>query len=170
MSGGMRRPPAIPFLFCLLIPAGFAPAHAFAAEGKAFLSGIIAENVVAHAVDTANNLLPQGRLRDGSSPAPVTPEERQRGVIPLDDARRIVNSAADTALTEHCGLDWRNLSFRPLMRGERQRGTWSDRQLAYIGILHGYVQGSYRELLKTHQRCSRGHKQAITDFFAKKRC
>ena len=124
---------------------------------------------MAHAVDTANKLLPQGQLRDGSPPAPVTPEEARQGVIPREDARRIVNSAADTALTEHCELDWRNLSYWPLMRRERQRDTWSDRQLAFIGILHGYVQSAYSELLKTHQRCKNEHKQAIVEFFSRKR-
>ena len=165
----MTSKPATRLFYSLFFLAGLTPASVNAVDEESFLSGKIAEEVVAHAVDTANKLLPQGQLRDGSSPAPVTPAEERQGVIPREDARRIVNSAADAALTEHCELDWRNLSYRPLMRRERQRDIWSDRQLAFIGILHGYVQGAYRELLKTHQRCNNEHKQAIVEFFSRKR-
>lgn len=165
----MTLMPTHRFLFGLIFLVGLVPANAFATAKEVFLSGIIADEVVARAVEAANNLLPKGRLRDGSSLAPVTPKERLRGVIPPENAHHIVKSAADSALTEHCGLDWRNLSFRPLMRRERRLGTWSDRQLAFIGILHGYVQANYRELLKAHQRCSEMHKQAIVEFFARKK-
>lgn len=137
-------------------------------QAEQFLSGKIEDRFVDRALEAAKDLLPQGRMRDGSSPHPVTPHERKDGVIPREDASRIVSLAADTALTQHCELDWQNLSFRPLMRRERDRGIWSDRQLAYIGILHGYAQGAYRELLKSHQRCSANHKQAIVQFFARK--
>ena len=165
----MTLMPTQRLLFGLFFLVGLVPANAFAAGKELFLSGIIADEVVARAVEAANNLLPKGRLRDGSAPAPVTQEERQRGVIPPENAHQIVRSAADSALTQHCELDWRNLSFRPLMRRERRLGTWSDRQLAFIGILHGYVQANYRELLKAHQRCSEMHKQAIVEFFARKK-
>ena len=164
----MTLMPTHRFLFGLIFLVGLVPANAFATGKEVFLSGIIADEVVARAVEAANNLLPKGRLRDGSSLAPVTPKERLRGVIPPENAHHIVKSAADSALTEHCGLDWRNLSFRPLMRRERRLSTWSERQLAFIGILHGYVQATYRDLLKTHQRCSDTHKQAIVNFFARK--
>lgn len=155
-------------LFSLLFLAQLSLTYSVAARGEAFLSGLIAEGVVARAITATNNLLPRGSLRDGSPPAPLTHKERLHGVIPLEDAYRIVKSAADTALTEHCRLDWRKLSFRPLMRRERQHGNWSERQLTFIGIMHGYVQRTFREQLKTHPRCGIGHKQAIVEFFTQK--
>ncbi len=155
-----------------LLPTVFAIFAIFCTAASAeekFLSGKISDEFVAYAVETTNAMLPKGRLRDGSHPDPLTRDEQRYGVIPMAASRRIVNLAADTALTEHCGLDWKRLSFLPLMRRERNRGTWSDRQITYIGILHGFMQRNYRELLKSHQNCSTGHKRAVAEFFSAKR-
>ena len=113
--------------------------------------------------------MPKGRTLDGTPLAPITPEERRNGVIPFESVRLIVHLAADTALAQFCGLDWRNISFRPIMLRERTRGKWSDRQLAYIGLLHGVVQGQSHGVLQAEETCTGEMKSAVATFFAEKR-
>jgi len=70
----MASKPATRLFYSLFFFGWSYPGRVHAVDEESFLSGKIAEEVVAHAVDTANKLLPQGQLRDGSPPAPVTPE------------------------------------------------------------------------------------------------
>lgn len=153
----------VALLFLILV------VQAEAVEEEAFLSGRPGDSFVETVVDAANELLPKGRMFDGTPPPPVTPAERRDGVIPFEAARLIVNLAADTALAEFCGLDWKQLSFRPIMRRERARGTWTDRQLAYIGLMHGFVQGQSHKLLQHHETCTGEMKESVAAFFAGKR-
>lgn len=155
-------------LFLAIALVCFAAGLPQAAAQEAFLSNEPDKAFVAAAIEAANGLLPQGRLLDGSPVAPVTPEERREGVIPGDAADLIVRLAADTALAEFCQLDWKQLSFRPIMRRERARGLWSDRQIAYIGILHGFVQGQFLRLLERSEVCTAKHRRAVAEFFAEK--
>jgi len=41
---------------------------------------------------------------------------------------------------ERCGLDWRRLNFLPMMSYWRSQGK-NERQMAFIGVLHGAAQG-----------------------------
>ena len=81
----MTLMPTHRFLFGLIFLVGLVPANAFATGKEVVLSGIIADEVVARAGEAANNLLPKGRLRDGSSLAPVTPKESISGMLQVID-------------------------------------------------------------------------------------
>lgn len=139
------------------------------AEDEEFLSNEIHSKYAAGLVSILNKNFPSGRLSNGSHPAPITPEERRTGVIPFEAARRIIRLGADSALTQHCDQDWIALSFFPLMRRERDRRIWSDRQMTYIAMLHGMVQQHFLDLLESMENCSDTQKENVANFLSTKR-
>ncbi|MBI1327875.1 MAG: hypothetical protein GC136_09570 [Alphaproteobacteria bacterium] len=80
------------------------------------------------------------RLPDGSFVSPETPQELAQPILPLEDARRTVSRGILSGMAMHCGLDWQNASFTPFMAQERARSKWSEKQLAFMGALHGIAQ------------------------------
>ncbi len=157
-----------PIQRALIVLIILAPSTNALATKEEFLSDEVNDEFVKQSVNVTNTLFPTGRLADGSPPGPVTEVEERLGVIPLDTAQRIVRLAVDTAFAEYCGLDWAQISFLPIMKRERAEGRWSDRQIAYIGMLHGFVQGSYRELSKKFEPCNANQKRAVEKFFTEK--
>lgn len=138
------------------------------ASGAGGHAGEAGREIVVHAIAIANQNFTKAKLSDGSHPAPLTQRESRSGVIPFEAARRIVDVAVYTARAEFCGLDWVRLSFLPLMKRERGRGIWSDRQIAYIGTLHGVVQGTYLRSLRQTERCSDDERRNMEDYLSPK--
>lgn len=84
--------------------------------------------------------------------APSTAAERRSPPVSLVDARRVIARGQLSALAEWCGLNWQQRSYLPLMQAERAVGR-SDRAIAIIGVMHGYVLGQARQSLRG-QSCS----------------
>lgn len=126
----------------------------------------IEPGIVEHLAALARDNLSKARLSEGSPIAPETAEEKSRPLVPMDMLQRTVDRGAITAQAEWCGLDWKNRSFIPFMQQERNRGTWSDKQLAYIGLLHGVTQGSYENAMRSVGECNASQRaqaeQALT--------
>ena len=114
----------------------------------------------------AREHLTQAHLSDGSNVPAETKEELKTPIIPFADARRVVNRGMITAQAEHCGLDWANQSYIPFMNHERAKKIWSDKQMAYIGLVHGITQGTFFKLFSQKEPCDAVKKrktQAILD-------
>lgn len=90
---------------------------------------------------------------DGQPIAAETPEERALPIIPDSENLRIVNRGILTGMADYCGLDWREESFRPFMAAERARQIWTEKQMAYIGLLHGIAQSYSLSSLKKDGVC-----------------
>ncbi|MBN8543308.1 MAG: hypothetical protein J0M34_03490 [Alphaproteobacteria bacterium] len=95
----------------------------------------------------ARDILPNAKLSDGSFVPPETDEEKKSPVIPPEDAKRVTIAGANTGIAEWCGLDWQNLSYLKFMKQERAKLIWSDKQMAYIGLLHGIMQGATSDMM-----------------------
>lgn len=93
------------------------------------------------------------RLADGSFIPPESAEELKTPIIPYEDGKRIVNRGILSAMAEYCSLDWENRSFSPFMQQERSKGKWSDKQMAFIGGLHGMTQGGAHKSFQSKGAC-----------------
>lgn len=89
----------------------------------------------------ARENLTRARLRDGSQVPPETPEERTKSIVPRALEVQTIDRALLSAAMNVCGLDSDELSYLPYMRKIRASGRYSDKQLAYVGLLHGIAMG-----------------------------
>jgi hypothetical protein len=100
------------------------------------------EQMVAEMAAFARTNITKARISDGSFVPPETPEELARPIIPDVLVRQTVARGFLTGEMEACGMDWENESFLPYMAAIRASKLYSDKQLAYIGLLHGLGQGT----------------------------
>ena len=106
----------------------------------------------------ARENITRARVSDGSNVPPETPQELARPIIPASLVRQTVARGFLTGEIEACGMDWQAGSFRPYMKAIRSGGRYSDKQLAYIGILHGLAQGEgSAAVAKLGRSCTAGH-------------
>ena len=117
--------------------------------------------VVLDKMKIARDNLTKSRLADGSNVPAETEQELKTPIIPYADAKRVVNRGMITALARHCGLEWENQSYMPFMKHERAEHRWSDKQIAYIGTLHGVTQGVFFKLLTEKGACDDMKKRTI---------
>jgi hypothetical protein len=112
-------------------------------------------NVVMSIKRLTDDNLDKGHDKAGHSLAPITAEERAKGVIPPDAMKRAIDHGSFTAYDEWCGnTDWEEKTYLPFMKQERDNGKWTDRQLAYIGMMHGISMGFVgKELRKISGGC-----------------
>ncbi|MBM3484621.1 MAG: hypothetical protein FJX66_15135 [Alphaproteobacteria bacterium] len=123
------------------------PSAARAQEG-------LPDDAVLEMMEGVRDLLPFAILRDGSHPAPETEAERAMPLVPLKDGRKIILTGFNSGIAEWCGLDW-EAHYLGFMQAERARKQWSDKQLAYIGILHGSAMQTYIDAMAERGRaCS----------------
>lgn len=121
------------------------------------------EKIISSATAVARKALPMAVLPDGSNVPEETPEELARPIVPAAlDAQTVQRGmlAAEMAL---CDLDWADLSFLPYMNKLRASGKYSDKQLAYVGLLHGVTLEFTTNALARYVRgCTKGSKRQLT--------
>lgn len=127
-------------VFVLAVMVAAAPAMADDKTGPDLLQG--KTEIVGLYTEALRKNITQLRLADGRFVPAETAAELAAPVIPEEDAVRTVNRGILSALAEYCGLDWEGESFKPYMAAERGSGRWSDKQMAFIGALHGISQGA----------------------------
>jgi hypothetical protein len=76
-------------------------------------------------------------MSDGSNVSAETTEERAAPIVPRNLEVQTIDRALLSAAMEACELDSSSLSFLPYMQRIRASGRYSERQIAYIGLLHG---------------------------------
>lgn len=98
--------------------------------------------MVAEIAAFARTHITKARVSDGTFVQPETPQELAEPIIPEALVRQTVARGFLTGEMEACGMDWENESFLPYMGAIRASRRYSDKQLAYIGMLHGLGQGT----------------------------
>ena len=86
--------------------------------------------------------LSRARVSDGSFVPPETPEELVRPIIAAELVRQTVARGFLTGEMEACRLDWQESSYLPYMAAVRAGRRYSDKQLAYVSLLHGFSQAA----------------------------
>ena len=82
-------------------------------------------------------------------------------IIPLADARRVVEAAFRVGAAMWCGVEWRPYYLR-FMQTERKR-SWTELQIAYIGVLFGLTQQTSSDALASdpEKACSAERKAEV---------
>lgn len=93
--------------------------------------------------------------------APATAEEKANPPIAEADANRIVERGMLSAYGMHCGLDWEERNFHPMMAYWRHGQKRPVREMALIGGLHGASKGVFLETIKGQGACTAEMKAAV---------
>lgn len=116
------------------------------------------ESAVTETMNAAREILPTAKLRDDIKDktlvGPETEEQKKTPVIPMTDARRVINVGSESAVAAWCGLEWQYSIYLPFMQRERASKRWDDRQIAYIGVLHGVASAMMKKGLEPYGKCS----------------
>ncbi len=143
----MRRPKAI-------IAGVLLASIASAAQAQLLIEP--SDEMVEQAAQAVRANLTFARFADGSPVPAETDAELALPILPYELEKQTVRRGVLTGELQACGDDWLGSSFQPYMARMREGGTLSGKQLAYIGMLHGFVQGQVREALRTRVRSCGG--------------
>ena len=103
--------------------------------------------VVQALVATAqDNFWGRAVLSSGEPVQPIDDAERTAPVIPFPDSVRVVSAAAPVGGALWCGVEWQPY-YLAFMQSERRK-SWSEKQVAFIGVLFGIAQHSMWNALK----------------------
>ena len=103
----------------------------------------LVQNLVATAQE---NFWGRAVLSSGETVQPVDDAERTAPVIPFSDSVRVVGAAALVGGALWCGVEWQPY-YLAFMQSERRK-SWSEKQVAFIGMLFGLAQYSIGNALK----------------------
>jgi len=78
--------------------------------------------------------------------------ERGETLLSVPDARVVIDAGFASGAARRCGLDWQR-NLRNLLAEERARGNRSERQIAYIGVLHAHAMAASLDA-SSGQRCT----------------
>jgi hypothetical protein len=91
---------------------------------------------VDHVTRFVRDNLTLAHLPDGSSVSAETPEERAKPIVSRSLEEQTVDRALLTAGLTFCKLDGTAISYLPYMDRLRASRRYSDKQLAYVDLLH----------------------------------
>ena len=148
--GSRRRWRAVPVLLALALGSVVSPARA--EDG-------LPDVAVLGMMEVVRDHLPFANLSDGSHPAPETEAERAVPLVPIAEGRKIILTGFNSGIAEWCGLDW-EAHYLGFMQAERARKQWSDKQIAYIGMLHGNAMQTYIDAMAERGRACSGAERA----------
>lgn len=86
---------------------------------------------------------------DGSHASPETEAERAKEILPVEDARRVIEGGFSSGILQWCGLDWQ-VSMTAVLTQERDSHMWGEKQLAFINLLHGIAMVHYVETISAN--------------------
>ena len=152
-----RRPLAMPLLALALVVAFATPGRAQQAVPDIGLT----DDAVKSVMDVARQNITKARRADGTFVPKESPGELSLPIMPLADGRRIITAASLSAAAAWCGVEWQNSHYLRLMQQERASRRWSDKQMAYIGLLHGITQGTLERQHAASGACDDGTRSNV---------
>ncbi len=118
--------------------------------------------------DVARRNLGQVKRADGTFVAPETAAERSRPLISLKESRLAVDTGMVSGIANWCRLEWQRSHYLSYMKWQRARRLWSDKQLAYIALLHGIAKGVAERKYRETGECSEPYMNQIYAWIAKR--
>jgi hypothetical protein len=113
----------------------------------------IPDAVVQSLVTTAQqNFWGRAVLSSGERVQPVDDAERAAAVIPFADSARVAVAARPVGQAIWCGVEWQPY-YLEFMQSERRK-SWSEKQIAFIGVLFGLTQSTFSTALTQRGPCS----------------
>ena len=98
-------------------------------------------------------------MSSGERVQPVDDAERAAPVIPLADSARVVAAARPVGQAMWCGVEWQPY-YLEFMQAERRK-PWSEKQIAFIGVLFGLTQSTFSTALTQRGPCSAEARQNV---------
>lgn len=106
------------------------------------------DDMVRQAAQATRANISLGRYADGRSVAPETADEMAQPIVPFEIERQTVRRGVLTGEMQACGMDWLGVSFQPYMARIRAGDRLSQKQIVFIGMLHGFAQGQVSAALE----------------------
>ena len=105
-----------------------------------------------------DNFWGKARLSDGSYVQPENEKDRQTLPISKETAYQVIDVGEISGLAKWCSLDWQK-NYSTLTRSARNQG-FSEKQVAFVGLLHGVTQGLLERGMKG-KNCDSSQKEKI---------
>jgi hypothetical protein len=97
--------------------------------------------------DTLSQFWGRAKLSNGSLVQPDSEQERNTLPISIAAANQVFDVGETSGYAEWCGLDWQS-HFLTMTAAARKSG-FKEKQVAFIGLIHGAAQGIVAEALKS---------------------
>ena len=97
--------------------------------------------------DALSRFWGRAKLSDGTFVQPENEQERKTLPISNKVANQVLDVGEISGYAEWCGLDWRSQFLA--MTAAARRGGFKEKQVAFIGVLHGTAQGVIAEAMKS---------------------
>ena len=97
--------------------------------------------------DTLSQFWGRAKLSNGSLVQPDSEQERNTLPISIAAANQVFDVGETSGYAEWCGLDWQS-HFLTMTAAARKSG-FKEKQVAFIGVIHGAAQGIVAEALKS---------------------
>ncbi|MBL8838470.1 MAG: hypothetical protein JNL66_19620 [Alphaproteobacteria bacterium] len=124
------------------------------------------DEAVVELMEHARADLPRVSDNRGRPFAANSPSDRNGAVIPIVEARTIIDTGFASGAARWCQLDWQqNLRF--LLNEQRARGIWDERQLAFIGVLHAHAMSAVLDANRDRS-CGAGDRLLIGDYLRRR--
>ena len=97
--------------------------------------------------DTLSGFWGRAVFSDGTFVQPANEQERKTLPISRKVANQVLDVGEISGYAEWCGLDWQ--SHFLAMTAAARRSGFKEKQVAFIGVLHGTAQGVIAEAMKS---------------------
>jgi GTPase SAR1 family protein len=102
----------------------------------------------------------RAKLSDGSFVKPDSEQERNTLPVSITVVNQVFDVGEISGYAEWCGLDWQS-NFLTMTATARKSG-FKEKQMAFIGMLHGAAQGIVADALKT-KTCGAQDRLSVKD-------
>jgi hypothetical protein len=123
---------------------------------------------VTKAAEFARENLKDAKMSNGKKVGRESRKEKKQPLLPFDKEQEVFDRGVLAVTAEWCGIEWQKASFEPFMDSERKSGQWNDKQLAYMGVMHGFTMGMVGHELSKAGDCQPKHKAAVKKYLAQK--
>ena len=107
-----------------------------AVSSAAFAQDISDKSVEAF-MDYAWSMTPAKFTKPSGAVVEVNKKEREKVIVPVENAREIIRAGRMTAHAQLCELpDLQVLNYRSLMKRESDKKKWTEQQMIYVNQLH----------------------------------
>lgn len=110
--------------------------------------------------DVLSQFWGRAKLSDGSFVKPDSEQERIMLPVTITVANQIFDVGEISGYAEWCGLDWQS-NFLTMTSAARKNG-FKEKQVAFIGVIHGAAQGMVTDALKT-KTCGAQERSSVKD-------
>lgn len=131
------------FLFFIVALVGFY------GDAMAQTSPALPRAAVEELARAAHDALPNAKIGNGELIGAERAKTLVYPLIPFETIEFVVLRGHIAGFAAHCGLDWQNKYYGPLMSFLRSREkTYTEYQWAYVGLLHGVSMGTAEKTME----------------------